>query len=360
MCAASGINTSGVITKDHALIMAHIGGEDIDVETTNRYGFEPGNRKEFHDQFGRSTGFSYVPARNYRDRQTISKMQLVSTIFINRISELERQNRYFDSIPLAIDRAALLLGDSFATAPESSSQETLFTDPYNDMMVRLSNYASWLLIRNREEDCLLWVVAASEKYPDENLWQDMIMSAVKNRVARFITRNNPIEARNFLENQKALLTDANYEQVDITVINAELSRSTNQIRTAADGDTVISAIVQAREDGKMEERRAGELLNFAIQRTASVLSAAPANDWRAAIVYIENAIEHFGTNRVLEQALRNYRNNLASDYHSRFAAEWNSKNYEEAERILNEALAEFPSDRRLIKKKNIVDKHHSR
>ena len=360
LCAAAGINTSGVITRDHALVMAHIGGEDIDVETTNRFGFDPGNRREFHDQFGRSTGFTYVPARNYRDRQTISKIQLVSLILNNRISELERQNRYFDSVPLAIDRAALLLGDSYAVAPGTAPQETLFTDPYKDMMDRLFNYGSWLLRSNREEDCLRWAVTASAKYPDEVRWQEIIMAAVNNRTARLIRGNNPAEARNFLEAQKTLLTETNYKQLDTTILDAELLRSANQIRTAADGDTAVAAIVQAQTDGRIAERRGAELLTFAVQRTASILSAAPARDWRAAITYLENAVERFGANREFEQALRTYRGNLVADYHNRFAAEWNKRNYEAAERILNEALAEFPNERQLLADKDIVNRHHSR
>ncbi|MCL2759905.1 MAG: hypothetical protein FWD22_06795, partial [Treponema sp.] len=52
LCRSMGINTSGVITKEHAFVIVHIDGQDIDVETTNRFGFDPGNRKEFHDEFG--------------------------------------------------------------------------------------------------------------------------------------------------------------------------------------------------------------------------------------------------------------------------------------------------------------------
>jgi len=347
-CESAGIQTSGVITKDHALVTVHIDGEDIDVETTNRYGFDPGNRKEFHDQFGRLTGFSYVPARNYRDRQTIDKIELVSLILNNRISDFERQNRYADSVPLAIDRAALLLGGSLAVTSEVYSTESLFTDPRKELMDRLHNYGAWLLRANREEDALRWADAASSKYPESDRWQDFIFAAVNNRIARFKRENRIADARNFLESRKMILTEANYTQLDIVVLDAELLRSANQIRTADEGNAVLTAVVQAHDSGKVDERRAAELTTFAIQKTASVLSAAPARDWRAAIRYIEDSIERFGGNREVEQALRTYRNNLAVDYHNRFAAEWNKRNYDEAERILIEGLAELPNDRQLL------------
>jgi len=364
-CESAGIQTSGVITKDHALVTVHIDGEDIDVETTNRYGFDPGNRKEFHDQFGRLTGFSYVPSRNYRDRQTIGKIELVSLILNNRISDFERQNRYADSVPLSIDRATLLLGGALAVTPEAYSSESLFTDPRKELMDRLHNYGAWLLRANREEDALRWADAASSKYPESDRWQDFIFAAVNNRISRFKRENRIADARNFLEDRKTVLTEANYIQLDIVVLDAELLRSANQIRTADEGNAVLTAIVQARDSGKIiDERRTAELTTFAIQKTASVLSAAPARDWRAAIQYVEASIERFGVylggNREVEQALRTYRNNLAVDYHNRFAAEWNKKNYDEAERILIEGLAELPNDRQLLVDMETVNKNRAR
>jgi tetratricopeptide (TPR) repeat protein len=140
------------------------------------------------------------------------------------------------------------------------------------------------------------------------------------------------------------------------LIDAEILREANQIRTVADGDAVAASIERERANGTIEERRANELLTFTILRTAELLCAAPARDWRTAIEYLEDAIERFGANRELEQTLRNYRTNLAADFHNRFAAEWNRRNYEEAERILNEGLAEFPNDRRLLANRDIVNR----
>jgi hypothetical protein len=355
LCDAAGIETSGVVTKDHAFVTVHIDGENIDVETTNRFGFDPGNRKDFHDQFGRSTGFAYVPARNYRDRQTINGIELVSLILNNRISELERSNRYSEAVPLSVDRTALLIGGSLADTYVTNSQEVLFEDPREDLMDRLFNYGAWLLKANKEEDCLRWVVAASSIYADTDRWQECTMAAVNNRIARYIKENKVTEGRNFLENQKIPLTEANYSQLDSIVTDAELLRRADQISSAADGEAVVSAIEQARN--KIGEKRTAEIRTFAIQKTAAVLSAAPQLDWRAAIQYLEISIAAFGTNRNLEQSLRNYQENLVSDYHNRFAYEWNRKNYDEAEIILSEGLVEFPNNRQLLSDREIISRN---
>ena len=331
LCKSFDILTFGVITKDHAFVTVHIGESVIDVETTNSFGFDPGNRREFHDQFGRITGFAYVPAQNYRDRQQISPIALVSLILNNRISDLERQGRWADAVPVAIDRAALLAGSSLAVTDDSSSFGHLFKDPRQDLLDRLFNYGASLLRANREEDCILWAAAASPLYPDNERWQDFIMAALNNRIARFIRERKITEAKNFLENYKIILSEENYFKLDILTTDAFILNSANQIRSSAEGDAVLNAIEQAFASGKMNEERVSELRTYTVHRTASALSAASnqARDWRAAIAYIENAIAGFGSNRDLEQALRTYRGNLAADYHNRFAAEWNRRNYEE-------------------------------
>jgi len=348
LCESAGLSTSGVVTRDHALVTVHIDGQDIDVETTNRHGFDPGNRKEFHDQFGRLTGFSYVPARNYRDRQTISKIELISLILNNRIAEYERANRYAEAVPLAVDRAALIRGDSLAVTEGTVLSEAIFEDPRENLLDRIFNYGASLLNANREADALDWAVASSSMYPAQERWQEFIHAAVNNRIASLLRGGKTTDAKNFLESHKAFLTEANYAQLNSLLIDAHLLSRANQITTAAEGDDVAAAIEEARTSGALAERRASELLIYTIQKTAAVLCAAPAKNWRAAIQYMEASINRFGANRELEQALRTYRGNLAAEYHNRFAAEWNKRNYDEAQRILNEGLGEFPNDRQLL------------
>ncbi|MDR0302402.1 MAG: hypothetical protein LBI04_08860, partial [Treponema sp.] len=332
LCQSLGINTSGVMTKDHALITVHADGADIDVETTNAHGFDPGNRKEFHDQFGRLTGFSYVPAQNYRDRQTISQIELISLILNNRIADNERQNKYAESVPIAIDRAALLAGNALTIDSIKKTTGAIFIDPRKDLMDRLFNFGAMLLRAGKEEESLRWAAAASPVYPDENRWQEFIMAAVNNYTMKLIRAKKPADARKFIDEQKFVLSEANYDKIDTLLIDSDLLAKANQIRTADDGDNVVNAIDQARNSGKLSEKRAVELITFAVQKTAVSLSAAPARNWRAAIKYIETALSRFGANRELEQALNTYRSNLAADYHNRFASEWNKKNFAEAER----------------------------
>jgi tetratricopeptide (TPR) repeat protein len=71
-----GFNCKGVETQDHVFIQVEFPNEKIDVETTNPYGFDPGKKREVLDQFGKTTGFTYVPAIDYKNRNTIDPKKI--------------------------------------------------------------------------------------------------------------------------------------------------------------------------------------------------------------------------------------------------------------------------------------------
>jgi tetratricopeptide (TPR) repeat protein len=363
LAMSAGLDVSGVMTRDHAFAAAHLGGGDVDVETTNPYGFDPGSRKEFHDQFGKLTGFAYVPSRNYRDRAAISPIELVSLILSNRIAELESRSRFAEAAPLAVDRAALLMGEKYAALPASGktpaasgdSSRPFFDDPRRDMMSRLFNYGASLLQSGREDDCLRWAAFAAPRYPDEKSWQELALAATNNRIQKLVKSGQTGAARDFLDNQKTALSPANYAQMDSILLDTELLNGASRIRNVSEGDSLLAAIGQAQAGKRLSAERAAELLTFTIQKTAAILSAAPARDWLAAIDYIEKAIARFGSSRELEQTLRNYRTNRAADFHNRFAAAWNRQHFEEAARILNQGLAEFPDNRQLLADRKIAE-----
>jgi len=243
LCLSVGINTEGVITKDHSFITIPAGGgapegaAGIDVETTNAYGFDPGNRKEFHDRFGKVTGFSYVPAKNYRDRQTISPVELVSLIMVNIIAGYERQNRFFDSVPVAVDRAALLSGGAPAAAPEPRG--TLFSDPRKDLADRLFNFGAALLKAGKEEDCLLWAAAASRVYPDEKRWREFITAAAGNRLTRLMRAAKYEDAKNFIDGQRPVLSREDFEKFGVLLVHNRFASEWNK-KNYAEAERILN------------------------------------------------------------------------------------------------------------------------
>jgi hypothetical protein len=103
-----GLSVSGVRTSDHALCSVLVNGQQVDVETTNPDGFNPGAKKEFTDSFGKVTGFRYVPPGNYGDRRTIGEKELLSLILYNRVSEYGDSRFFRDALQPAVSAYALM------------------------------------------------------------------------------------------------------------------------------------------------------------------------------------------------------------------------------------------------------------
>ncbi|MDR3312276.1 MAG: hypothetical protein LBS64_03995 [Spirochaetaceae bacterium] len=213
---AAGLEVFGVVTRDHAFATVRINGETIDVETTNRYGFDPGNRTEFHDRFGQTTGFAYVPARNYRERAEIGLPELVSLILSNRITELEKSRRYIDAVPLAIDREAMLAYRS--KIPNSA----IFADPHDDVLDRLFNFGAVFVNARREEDALRWADFAAPLYPDEKRWADYVDAAVNNMLDKYIRGRDIAGARDLLTHYQDRLTPGILARLDSLVTQNEI------------------------------------------------------------------------------------------------------------------------------------------
>ncbi len=115
---AAGVDARGVRTADHAFCVLPAGpggGKDVDVETTNRYGYDPGNKKEFRDSFGKVTGYAYAPPGAYSKRETMGDAAFVALVLSNRAGLLERSGRYLEALRLGADYAAL------APGPESAA-----------------------------------------------------------------------------------------------------------------------------------------------------------------------------------------------------------------------------------------------
>jgi tetratricopeptide (TPR) repeat protein len=342
--ASAGLDVSGVMTRDHAFVTVRAGTELIDVETTNRYGFDPGHRKDFHDDFGKTTGFAYVPARNYRDRSAINRLELISLIISNRISDAESRGRYAEAVSLALDRAALLSAGTAASSP-------FFEDPRGDLLNRLYNFGGALIRDGREEDALRWAALAEGKYPEGKRWQEMIFAASNNLITKFIRAQKIAEAREALIRYTPVLSPENFAKIDTVVLEAELLRQCAGAVSAEEAEAALEAVAAAAS--RFPKSRIDELRSLVIIKEGERRAAA---GYPAAIAYIEAALGRYGPNSRLNAALQAFRANRVSEFHNAFAGFYNKGSYEEARRIIQEGLREFPGHRQLSSDLNLVER----
>ncbi|MDR0403300.1 MAG: hypothetical protein LBH35_06905 [Treponema sp.] len=341
---SSGLDVGGVMTKDHAFAAINTGREVIDVETTNSYGFDPGNRKEFHDSFGKATGFAYVPARNYRDRTAINPSEMVSLILSNRIAELESRNDFSGAVPLSVNREALL---SKNTRTEHNS---FFEDPRGDMRTRLLNYGAWLIRTGKDDEALAWAEYAGT--PDEKAWRDFVYAAANNRTVRLIRSRRIAEARAGLEALRGRLSPAGFGSLDGMVLEVELAEQVNGIKNSGEAEAALSRISSEWE--RVPEKSREDLRGAAVLKEVERLGKN--GDWLGAIAWLDAAAGQYGGNSLFESTLTTLRQNRVGELHNGFAALYNKGDYNGAKAFIEKALEEYPGNRQLKEDLALVER----
>jgi hypothetical protein len=280
-----GIPCKGVKTSDHAFCQVRIGGRDIDVETTNRDGFDPGTKKNFTDNFGHVTGFSYVPPGSYGRRESIGERQLVSLILSNRSAILEKSGRYAD---------ALALGSSYAALRGDTEGRTFLISRINNVAAEFSRKRDWQSIRQ--------LVASARS----RLGDDPRLSA--------------------------LAADA---------ADAMLSES---IDTMAFPDALASVEASAAA-GEIGQARRLEFLVYLYG--AEAIRLGRAGDWLGAAALASEGSARTGGNAELAAAAATHRRNYVVGVHNSFANLYNARRFSEARTVIEAGLAKVPGDKTL-------------
>ena len=85
-----GLDVKGVIVKDHAFCTLIDPRGDIDIETTIRYGFNPGTKEI--EKLKKVTRYIYVPKKDYEHRRTVTVLQLIGAMYSNLVTVVEKQS----------------------------------------------------------------------------------------------------------------------------------------------------------------------------------------------------------------------------------------------------------------------------
>lgn len=345
---AAGLDVEGVVTRDHALCTVRTEAGRVDVETTSSLGFDPGTRREFQDEFGRVTGFSYVPPRNYRDRSPVGPLELVSLIFSNRIVEAEAAGRYSQAVEMALDRASLL------SLRNRAHEAPLFGDPRKELIDRLLNFAAALARSGRDEQALDWAAAVSVRFGADPRWADFVHAALNNLIVRHLRAGRTPEARAALDARSYLLDERSHLELERLVTDAELIELTRTLPRGGNPEGAYQAVAAAEARGALAPARAVELRSFIALGEAE--RAASVAGYRGGLESIEIAISRFGPYQRLEEARRVYRANRVAELHNRFARLFNRRNYAEARDAALEALGEFPGERRFLENRDMAER----
>ncbi|MBN1798197.1 MAG: hypothetical protein JW822_06455 [Spirochaetales bacterium] len=314
-----GFSTYGVKTTDHSFCAIQVGENTYDVETTSVYGFNPGEKKEFTDDFGKVTGYAYVPPGNYSAREIIGEKELLFLILHNRAVVSFDKKQYADAVSIAVDGYELIKNDlslvlllqafaHYTTWVVSSKQfqsgaEVLrkASSRYNRQK-KLKEYYSHIITQ--------WVVS----YIDEaefNLAQVLIFSSYKDKT---IDNDTYRELFVYLHQKKAeyfAKRDGNKSALEIidqglgmfhdeqSLIQSKTLYTYNyivELITEGDVELASSVLIRTKAEAQFKEKDYNELFAFLYQKKAEL--AFSAEGVEAALEQLEE-----GMNEVADKTL---------------------------------------------------------
>lgn len=318
---AVGLNVEGVYTPDHAFCTVEAKGSWIDVETTNRYGFDPGSKTAFHDAFG-NTGFTYVPPGNYHLRTPTDGRGLLSFILQNRMSLLERRYRFKEAVGLAVDRYAIL-----------DNQTAL-----DDLASEAGNYCAVLNQGKEYSTGIAFLDAVEKAYGRLPKLVTIMSGLIHNAVLDLANKGNYVQALTLIRERSASGAIDSSEASALRTIVAE-----NRLSVAVKEqpfEKALGVVESSYRNGDISEstyhRYLVPVFGKEAQRTAS------ANGYLAAVKILEQGIKMTGGSSELERGRRIYLNNYIATVHNRFAVLFNQREYEKATEVVREGLKIVP------------------
>ena len=281
-----GIEAAGVKTTDHAFCLVRVGKREIDVETTNPYGFDPGTKKEFADRFGKATGYSYVAPGNYSRRRTVDERELVALILANRMAQAtERRDA----------RGALSLAYGYYLLAASGDGRKVLLDCVENLAADLADRKDFASIEELARTAVAF------------LGQDARLSQ--------------------------LLETAIYDRL-------ALMAGTTDWRAAIEGaDSALA-------EGSLSRKNHDSIVVYAYGNAANALGQK--GDWLGASRLAEEGAKEAPTDRSLSQAAAGFRRNFVVTAHNRFAVLYNTRDYAAAAAVIEEALKLMPADPTLV------------
>ena len=289
LAKSAGLDVIGMKTRDHVFCSVRLAGENIDVETTNVYGFDPGSKTEFLDAFGKVTGYSYVPPTNYRDRTETDAKGLLALLLHNRVSFLTEKREFSDAIGAAVDAYALLR--------DKGSLDKL--------VMTVVNQSSWHNSRRRYEAGLSLLNDAIAAFgPDER-----VVAArgdlVHNWVVELLDRGNMQDAADLAQQQLASggLDESDWRKFMVFIYQAR-AREAAERREYLEATAVIDeALVLLGSDRGLLRNRQVYRRNFEVGAHNAMVTAFNARDYSKARVIIEKALERLPDSETLRQDL---------------------------------------------------------
>jgi hypothetical protein len=336
LAKTQGLAVGGVETPNHAFCTVAIGGKNVDVETTNPYGFDPGTQKDLVPKNGTAsenrTAYVIVPQTKYYNRKPADERRMLSLAYGNRISRLESAGKFFDAVPLAVDSWKL--------------QGARAND--RDLAERFMNYATSLAMAGREGDGIEFIRTVRSAWGDDPRYADYAANAAGSLLNAAMKKNDFDAAFAILDRYNADLPAKSRDSMAKLVTVNFLQHAAETIPFAealakvaaykpSDGASGAAAANQASAIPAADYEN---VLAYLYAKEADRISKTGA--WLDAAAFLDNALRAMPNRQDLARQRTVYRQNYAIEVHNRAAKAWNAGDQEGARAIIRQGLEAVP------------------
>lgn len=313
-----GIPVIAVSTPIHAFCTIAVGGKNIDVETTNPYGFAPGVKKNLSNDESKSKRWAVIPARNYNNRINVDDRRIICAIYSNRIADAQRDKKDADTIGLAFD--------AYRLQNYSDNAKT-------NVINCICNTATSLSDKKDYQDALDLLIQGETLLGKAQNFEDNKDYAVGKMIEPLVKNNNFDEASEKLEENKKYLSDKNYTNY-FRVVHF------NRLNYSIDNNSFEESYKQIKNyESLLSKKDYSTLLSYCYSSEAHRVSEN--DNYLAAADLLENALNELPNDSGLKTQYNAYLRNYASSVHNKAVRYVNSGDYKTARQIILDGLKNY-------------------
>jgi tetratricopeptide (TPR) repeat protein len=311
-----GLDLWAIEIPEHVFSCLHDGDKRIEIETTNKLGFDPSRDPEARKKV-MPAGKVYMPARNTKDRREINELQLVAVICSNQSVELSKANKHREAIHACF--------------------RTLCLDPKHEQAARnvLAHFMNWgvdLMKHEKFEEALAVIDVGLELAPGDSGLKNNRKVAYQDYAAMTLKAGKTNEAVAILKRAEKQVGDKEFGRAQ-----AELfMRRGEQILKAKGLDAAVELAEQGLKaiDGKPRKELL-EWRNGLFLRQANDL--VRKHDYEAALAMLQRG-------KALDPTFKGFQQNTIATFCEWAGTYMKKKDWAGAIKIYEKGLEQCPGD----------------
>ena len=332
LAKSAGITVHGNETPNHAFCTVYLSdGRKIDVETTNPNGFNPGTKKNLGSS-GNSQKYYVVPKKSYTNRKEVGERKFISLIGKNVTALFDEKKDYKTTVPLSAARIVFV-------GQTSESDEKSVRESFE---IAATNYAVSLDRQKKSDLALDWMDAVENRWG--NFWnpkyRKLYDDIAYNMAVNLTNKNMAERAQEIFDSKKEKISEKNRITIQTTIFYAYINEKTHKMSP----DEAISFIHEMKNDENAKDKSVAAKL-FSLEEyywSEKSKPLAKAKKHLEAAAVMEEGLKYLPNSKNLKNIRIQHLNNYIVEVHNKFVDFYNKKDYENAEKIIKDAIAILP------------------